>query len=658
MTFHTLEDKFNAMSKDIYGRFTNPGQIDTPIRPDASNAGLDIQNDSRTLPLVSTARDAKLVGKFLTTGKGLLFLGKQGFLQTGNTFAETRLYNPTSPLLNTVPFLHANRQVSPTKDNRGALQPGTIANLKTSPNTITRIRSGIANALHSPFGALSTEPKMVQGFYERPEDVEFKDDTGVIRYNKEQLKLLGKPKKPASTGTGVELSTGTEATFVKTYDTYKAFTFAHLPTTNGHIGSAETNGYLETSKQFDVIKYKNSNADLAATKYNGGMIGDSYNTGLFMPDAQQLIKIDEGQLFYDSITRERNEQTDIKKTDIIKFIFESVEATAAEGKSVYFRAFISSIKQNVKPEFNSQRYVGRNERFVTYGGATRTLSLSFNIVAFSRNELDNMWLRVNYLTGLAFPKSVSDSGFMTPPLFKLTVGGLYDRQPCYIESLDFDFLDELITFDIDSEVPQFINVTMTLSLLEKRSKFHDSPFYAITEKWLKNNGTQAAQAAFKSLGNRRGTAKVSLPTPAVGAPPPSTSPLVSYSTTPRESVAAPAPAQTSNVTTETAQPSVVPAQSTAPQVSRRRADSSAAAPPLPQLPPAPTPSNVTINSEGICTAVVTSRDPGLASQRAIRALSGTPGCEARGTGPGGGAYITVSQAVSADGIWTVTMKNR
>jgi len=124
--------------------------------------------------------------------------------------------------------------------------------------------------------------------------------------------------------------------------------------------------------------------------------------------------------------------------------------------------------------------VGRTERFVTYGGAKRGLSLSFNIVAFSDGELDGMWTKVNYLTGLAFPKGVQN-GFMTPPLFKFTIGGLYDNQPCYIESLDYDFLDESITFDIDREVPFAINVNMQLSILEKRSKFHDSPFYKITE---------------------------------------------------------------------------------------------------------------------------------------------------------------------------------
>jgi hypothetical protein len=43
-------------------------------------------------------------------------------------------------------------------------------------------------------------------------------------------------------------------------------------------------------------------------------------------------------------------------------------------------------------------------------------------------------------------------------------------------------LDESITFDIDKEVSQTIAVSMTITLLEKRSAFYNSPFYGISQK--------------------------------------------------------------------------------------------------------------------------------------------------------------------------------
>jgi len=38
---------------------------------------------------------------------------------------------------------------------------------------------------------------------------------------------------------------------------------------------------------------------------------------------------------------------------------------------------------------------------------------------------------------------------------------------------------------VDREVPHSVAVTMQLSILEKRSKFYDSPFYKIVEDMTK-----------------------------------------------------------------------------------------------------------------------------------------------------------------------------
>lgn len=57
--------------------------------------------DSQALPVGSTIRDLQRVGKFLGTGRGILFLGKQLLLQNQNSFNETRIYNPLSVLVAT-----------------------------------------------------------------------------------------------------------------------------------------------------------------------------------------------------------------------------------------------------------------------------------------------------------------------------------------------------------------------------------------------------------------------------------------------------------------------------------------------------------------------------------------------------------------------------
>ena len=54
--------------------------------------------DTQALPIGSTIRDVQRVGKFMASGQGIIFLGKQFLLQNQNAFNETRVYNPLSVL--------------------------------------------------------------------------------------------------------------------------------------------------------------------------------------------------------------------------------------------------------------------------------------------------------------------------------------------------------------------------------------------------------------------------------------------------------------------------------------------------------------------------------------------------------------------------------
>lgn len=55
--------------------------------------------ESRIFPIGSAPIDVIRTSKFLASGNGIIFLGKQFLLQTGNAFNETRIYNPTSPIV-------------------------------------------------------------------------------------------------------------------------------------------------------------------------------------------------------------------------------------------------------------------------------------------------------------------------------------------------------------------------------------------------------------------------------------------------------------------------------------------------------------------------------------------------------------------------------
>jgi hypothetical protein len=430
---------------------------------------------------------------------GPQFLATQTLLQTGNTFAETRLYNPLGTLIHTIPFVHTPRNIGklpqiiqPIREFRGGLQSETLKKFGTlagtmMPNTttsLTRFVSGVTNAATSPFQALSSTPTLTKGFYPRPED-----NVPVGIRTRQRTQDRGKAK---DVGNPAVFDTTLNGNFDATLDVnllkYKAQTSVGYSVIDGTrvskrvFSRLESNAtrYLETEFRYNYIDTGSSWDENISKLQNSELksnIKDTYNIKTYEATQEDLNRLQSGSLVYGKISGEKDE-----KSDIIPFIFNSVD----KSEPIHFRAFISSLKQSVKPEFNETRYVGRTERFVTYAGAKRTATLQFNVVAFSESELDAMWLRINYLTGLAFPKGVSTSGFMVPPLFRLTIGGIYDSQPCYIESLDFDLLDESITFDIDKHVSQVINVNMSITLLEKRSSFYDSPFYGISQAIQRN----------------------------------------------------------------------------------------------------------------------------------------------------------------------------
>lgn len=461
MAFTTLEERFNQSARDIYNRFSNATLGNAEIKPDSTASKSNIKNDSRLLPVVSVLRDTSRVSKFLQSEKGKLFLAKQTLLQTGNVFAETRFYNPLETLLNVPPSPRISRAISTfgkLRKDRGSLQIDTIKALTpTSDIPATGLRdrlnqagrailnSSAVNAITSPIRALTASPEFVTGssgkFFKRPEDVR------------------GAPNLPAKqdiSDMGNKRSYG-QYTSSSFFSNIATFYNQEDPVTGLPFGELQGNSAATNSSR--ILFPRSYLSDTNTDFYNRTIVSQS--TGLYT-----------NQITYNSITG-----IDEQPPDIVKFIFYD-----AKGENpVRFRAFISSIKEQVKPEFNEQRYVGRIERFVTYGGVKRTVSLEFNIVAMGPSELDAMWLRINNLTGRAFPSSISTSGFLAPPLFKLTVGNIYNLQPCYIDNLDYDFLDDSITFDKDREVSKVINVRLSLTLLEKRTKVYDSPFYTITE---------------------------------------------------------------------------------------------------------------------------------------------------------------------------------
>jgi hypothetical protein len=137
--------------------------------------------------------------------------------------------------------------------------------------------------------------------------------------------------------------------------------------------------------------------------------------------------------------------------DLIKFFFEinnNNKTTNTQNWFLFFRAYINDLSDNFKADWNSYKYVGRAENFYKYGGFSRDMSLTFTIYAHSRDEMEPIYKKLNYLVGTTAPdyslgynsddtrgNSYPGAGLMKGNFVNITVGNYLNNTPCIIQSI-------------------------------------------------------------------------------------------------------------------------------------------------------------------------------------------------------------------------------
>jgi hypothetical protein len=150
--------------------------------------------------------------------------------------------------------------------------------------------------------------------------------------------------------------------------------------------------------------------------------------------------------------------------DIIRVSIEDV----VNKKFIPLRAFVTGIKQTTNTDVSDTQYIGRTERNIVYVGVRREISFTLKIHAFSKDELDNVWTKINYLTALCYP-SKYDNGFLVPPMAKLTLGDMYKNQPGILRSVSHD-VEDGTSWEITEgrQVPHGITLQIAFTVIDKK----------------------------------------------------------------------------------------------------------------------------------------------------------------------------------------------
>jgi hypothetical protein len=165
--------------------------------------------------------------------------------------------------------------------------------------------------------------------------------------------------------------------------------------------------------------------------FNGAASEDSYDkiTALAIYESGQNKEV---QTNINSITN-----------DLVQFRIEVIN-NEENGKNtfIHFRAFLDNISDSYDANWIATQYIGRGEKFYTYGGFDRKVSLGWTVAAQSKAELIPMYKKLNYLASTLAPDYSSVGGFMRGNLVKLTVGGYFFEQPGIITSLSYEIKED------------------------------------------------------------------------------------------------------------------------------------------------------------------------------------------------------------------------
>ena len=208
------------------------------------------------------------------------------------------------------------------------------------------------------------------------------------------------------------------------------------------LGVEKVNAAKESGMLTDAPDYSNSaiRIEQRVNLGNPGRRGanrSNYTTGITTHPGGALDSLNALYLY-----KSGNVTSDSRKNDLVKFRIAILDPDKPGTKTfAHFRAFINGISDSYGAEWNSYRYLGRGEEFFNYTGFNRTFSISWKVVAQSKQELSIMYQKLNYLASSLTP-NYSSQGFMRGNIAQLSIGGYFYEQPGVITNLTYTMPDD------------------------------------------------------------------------------------------------------------------------------------------------------------------------------------------------------------------------
>ena len=133
---------------------------------------------------------------------------------------------------------------------------------------------------------------------------------------------------------------------------------------------------------------------------------------------------------------------------------------------IRYRAYLDSFSDSFTTNWSDVNYVGRQDTLKQYTGATRDVSFSLKLAAFSKEDVTNNFAKLNQTIATTSVASLGGSGsYLRGPLCRLTLGNILYKTWCVFNSVKMDFDPTQTPMDIDEQLPQLVTLSFDATIL-------------------------------------------------------------------------------------------------------------------------------------------------------------------------------------------------
>ena len=465
--------------------------------PNASRGNLNIRNsEDGRFGLANSSRTSviSMVGKFLGQGPTQSFDSTEFLKDTGKEpYIVSRIASGSDGGINGRLNNFGNRDLPINRLLTDAIR---ISKFLTSP-------AGVAFALK-------------QNFLGKNSMVQYLDLNGDLRQSSQRFKESYNPLSSIiqagfrAGGVPVSLFDKTEPGFDSLfgtgqygntnliggnvpYDINKSFTDGlSIDTATGGVPGS---GFGDSLKEFGN-KLKSNLTGVSTVIKSESQGGDLFTNTTFRdnlpenPMAQQTLEDAYGKYNRDLIEGQKQG---------MPFYFKDMRTNAY----IFFRAYLEGLTESISPSYNSTQYIGRSEPVYTYSMSEREISMTLKLFAQTREELANIYKKMNRLTSLCYPEYYKDEvtaevddgtttsnvvtnvGYgnrMKAPLTKLRIGEMFGKENSelqgYIKSLSYS-VDQTSPWEteVGARVAKYVTATISYQVIHSTVPNLETKFY-------------------------------------------------------------------------------------------------------------------------------------------------------------------------------------